>query len=82
MDSVPAALQQPWRQSAKILPATGTGLLTIASAGTTNARLAPTKIFTVIAAHDVKIGITDFDNTFTILDTYSTCGFRAVANVK
>jgi hypothetical protein len=77
MESVPTCLQVPWRQSAKILPANGTNFVTVASAGTTNAGLAPTKIVAVIAsnndtiAHDVIIGITDTNNTFTALGTAS-----------
>jgi hypothetical protein len=65
VESVPIALQVPWRQSNKILPANGTNLITIASGGTTNAGLAPTKIFAVVTSnndtisHDIQIGIVD-----------------------
>jgi hypothetical protein len=64
MESVPTCLQTPWRQSAKILPANGTSLVTIAYAGTTNSSLAPKKVFGITACnndtieHD-KIGITN-----------------------
>ena|SRR6516164_6462211 len=78
VESVPIALQVPWRQSNKIMPTDGTNLVTLAAGGTTNAGLAPTKVFSVIAsnndtiAHDVILGITDHANLFTALGTV-TC---------
>jgi hypothetical protein len=65
VESVPIALQVPWRQSARIQSSDGTNIITIAHAGTTNAGLAPTKVFAVTAvnsdtiAHDVQIGVAD-----------------------
>lgn len=65
MQLVPTALQIPWSQKARILPASGLNLVTVALGGSTNLNGAPTKIFAVIAtnndtiAHDIQIGITD-----------------------
>jgi hypothetical protein len=75
MDSVPTCLQTPWRQSVKILPASATNFVIAASAGTTNANTAPTKVFGVIAtnndtiAHDCRIGINDPTGGFFLLGT-------------
>jgi hypothetical protein len=83
-DMVPIALQLPWRQSNKILPANSTNPMTIAAGGTTNAQGAPTKVFAVIAsnndtiAHDVLLGITDNTNNYTNLGTVTlaiNCGY-------
>jgi hypothetical protein len=75
---VPTALQTPWSQKAKILPASAQNLVTIASGGFTNGNTAPTKIFAVVVSnndtvsHDIQIGITDTGGTpvgFTPLGT-------------
>jgi hypothetical protein len=62
VESVPIALQIPWRQANKILPATGTNLLTIAAGGITNAGLAPTKVFAVIASNNDTIVFTSMES--------------------
>jgi hypothetical protein len=75
MEQVPTCLQVPWRQSAKILPADGTNLKTIVTAGTTNQKQAPTKVIGVVVSnndtitHDVMIGIADSTNVFISLGT-------------
>jgi hypothetical protein len=83
-DMVPIALQLPWRQSNKMLPANGVTPMTIAAGGFTNTRSASTKVFAVIAsnndtiAHDVLLGITDNTNVYTNLGTVTlaiNCGY-------
>lgn len=72
---VPTALQIPWCQKAKVLPADALNAKTIAQGGFTNSQGAPTKVFAVIVssndtvAHDVQLGVLDSVNGFFPLGT-------------
>jgi hypothetical protein len=73
VDQVPTCLQIPFKQSAQILPANGLNYVTIASAGTTNTNLAPTKIVGVTAcnndtvSHDLQVAINDPGTGLTVV---------------
>jgi len=75
VNMVPTALQTPWSQKAKILPASALGLVSVAIGGYINLQTAPSKICAVIAcnndtvSHDIKVGILDTVVGFTPLGT-------------